>query len=336
MKTHFLAGACFALLMAACAPVEVMEQLESPAERELLERAAGTFYENLVYHHAPVHYQDVDRTGSHGLSGKGDYLTAYDYDGDLNAKNNWDNLGRYSANAVVYYSVAETSTHFFIIYAFFHPRDWTDNWFLYYFDEHENDLEGVLTIVKKDASTYGQGLGFISVFHSDFYSFAASGSGLFNGGETIDGTATTQYYDGSQRFQTAAEAKGHGVKALSELNPGGSDYVVYYPSRTNSESPSNVYDRDVKYTLVDVFEAGGMWDSRFNTLLFNNAKQFQKDNGAGNANAPWNWDDGNDGGGTGLYAGGMAYYPAELVDAYFNGLGSFSKTYTCNKYLGIE
>jgi len=298
----------------------------------------SAFYTDLAYQHAPVHYQDVDRTGSHGLSGKADYITKVDFDGDLNATNNWNNIasGAYQGKAYVYYSVVETSTHYFIIYGFFHPRDWTDNWFLYHWDEHENDLEGVLTVVKKDGSTYGQALGIVTVFHSDFYSFKASGSGLSDGNEDIDGTVTTVNDNGIVRFKTAAEAKGHGIKAYSELQPGGSDYIVYYPSLNISEHPSNIYDRNVKYKLIDVFEAGGLWEERFNTQLFDNAKSFRKSVGNGTANAPWNWDDKDDGGNQGLLAGGMAYYPAHLVDEYFNGLGNFSKTYTHNLYLGID
>src|SRR5215208_2479864 len=33
---------------------------------------------------APVHYQDVDQTGSHALGGAADYIAAYDFDGNLN------------------------------------------------------------------------------------------------------------------------------------------------------------------------------------------------------------------------------------------------------------
>jgi hypothetical protein len=40
---------------------------------------------------APIHYQDVDATGSHALGGKSDYITRVDYDGDLVGRNNWDN-----------------------------------------------------------------------------------------------------------------------------------------------------------------------------------------------------------------------------------------------------
>lgn len=300
-------------------------------------RQSNTFYADLAYQHAPVHYQDVDQTGSHGLNGKADYVTAYDFDGDLNSTNNWDNIVSYAAKAHAYYSVTETSTHYFIIYAFFHPRDWTDNWFLYYWDEHENDLEGLLTVVKKDGSTYGKTEGIITVFHSDFYSYKASGSALSNGDEDIDGTLTTLNDNGIYRFKTSQEAKGHGLKAHADQKPGGSDYVVYYPSQATSESPADAYDRNVKYKLVNIFETGGLWESRFNTALLKDAKQFQKSEGNGTANTPWNWDDGNDGNSNqGLLAGGMAYYPAELVQAYFNGLGSFSTQYVYNPYLGIQ
>jgi hypothetical protein len=78
---------------------------------------------------APIHYQDVDVTGDHALGGKSDYLTKYDFDGDLSGRNNWDNAAATNANfsAYVYYSVVETSTHWYIVYMFFHPRDWVYN-----------------------------------------------------------------------------------------------------------------------------------------------------------------------------------------------------------------
>jgi hypothetical protein len=331
----FLAG--ILLFVAACSTEdEVMPTL--PDQSTAVNGLAGNFYQQLALQHAPVHYQDVDPTGSHGLSGKADYITKVDFDGDFNATNNWNNIAKsqYSPTAYAYYSVTETETHYYIIYAFFHPRDWTDVWLLYHWDEHENDLEGVLTIVKKDGSTYGTAQGIVTVFHSDFYSFSVAGSGLTNGQESIDGQIQFTNDGGISRITTAAEAKGHGMKAYGPLKPGGSDYVVYYPSLTTAEQPSGIYDRSVRYKLVDIFEAGGLWQQRFNTQLFDNAKSFRKSVGNGTANAPWNWDDGNDGGGTGLYAGGMAYYPAELTDAYFNGLGNFSKKYLNNKYLGIE
>lgn len=324
-------------LLINCETPDKNDSMYSPNDQSGISKSSN-FYLDLAYQHAPIHYQDVDRTGSHGLRGKADYITAYDFDGDLNAKNNWDNIASSSrpGKAVGYYSVVETITHYFITYAFFHPRDWTDNWFLYHFDEHENDLEGVLTIVKKDNSAYGKALGILTIFHSDFYSYALSNSGLSDGNQDIDGTLTTKNDKGISRITISAEAKGHGIKAYAKQKPGGSDYVVYYPSKTTSEHPSDIYDRNVKYKLINIFENGGMWDQRFNTSLFNNARSFQKSYGRGNANAPWNWDDRNDGGNLGLLAGGIVYYPAELTDEYFNGLGNFSKNYVYNPYLNIE
>ncbi|BCJ48762.1 hypothetical protein Asp14428_02370 [Actinoplanes sp. NBRC 14428] len=91
---------------------------------------------------APIHYQDVDATGSHALGGRSDYLTKVDFDGDLNGRNNWDNAGQPGASfaAHVYYSVVETGSHWYLTYFFFHPRDWIDHPF--FETEHENDGEG--------------------------------------------------------------------------------------------------------------------------------------------------------------------------------------------------
>src|SRR5688572_24316853 len=78
---------------------------------------------------APIHYQDVDATGSHALSGRSDYITKVDFDGDLNGRNNWDRTGQagVSLAAHAYYSVVETATHWYLTYLFYHPRDWTDH-----------------------------------------------------------------------------------------------------------------------------------------------------------------------------------------------------------------
>src|SRR3954464_5790013 len=59
---------------------------------------------------APVHYQDVDQTGGPALGGAADYITAYDFDGDLNGRNNWDNAGNpaFPLRATGCYSVVES------------------------------------------------------------------------------------------------------------------------------------------------------------------------------------------------------------------------------------
>ncbi|WP_196893269.1 hypothetical protein [Aureivirga marina] len=296
---------------------------------EVAARAASSFRQDVAYHHAPIHIQDVDRTGKNALGGVSDYITAVNFDGDWNSSNNWNNLSTASqAKAVCYYSVAETSTHYYVIYSFFHPRDWTDNPFLYHLDQHENDLEGVLHIIKKDGSTYGTLQGVVTVSHLDFYSFKPSGSPLTDGNEDIDGICDREYYDGSYRVLTSQEAKGHGIKTYPKLKPGGSDYIKYYPSQTVSDYPTSPYDKFVQYKLIDIFEPNGFYARRYNTQFLTSAKYFPSTVGNGKANAPWNWNDGNDNVGTGI----IATDPAALANDYFNNLGSFSSTYIYNPY----
>ncbi|WP_435616029.1 hypothetical protein [Streptomyces coelicoflavus] len=130
---------------------------------------------------APVHFQDVDATGETSLDGKSDYLTGYDFDGDRNARNNWENTGRFPLKANVYYSVVETKGFAYLLYTFFHPRDWSDgtigNW-QEDLNEHENDAEGALVVVARDGSPHGTLKATITVSHSDFYSLCAEGRRL--------------------------------------------------------------------------------------------------------------------------------------------------------------
>src|ERR1700742_2171591 len=92
-----------------CGP-DALEAGETGEVTEALTASNASDRAALALRWAPVHYQDVDQTGSHALGGKADYITRYDYDGDLNGRNNWDNAGnaRYPLAAHVYYSVTET------------------------------------------------------------------------------------------------------------------------------------------------------------------------------------------------------------------------------------
>lgn len=280
---------------------------------------------------APIHYQDVDASGSHGLSGKADFITAINFDGDWVATNNWNNAASYPLKAAGYYSVVETQTHYFLVYAYYHPRDWTDNIFAYYLDEHENDLEGCLLIVAKDGSRNGVLQGMITVFHSNFYSFVPAGSPLQANAETIDGTITLQSYNGSMHPLIAQECRGHGLKAYPYVKING-DGVISFPSLTNSTIPSSLYDLSVQYQLVDILAPGGLWDHRTDTKLFAaDLGSFLKSYGAGTAHAPWFWDDDDDQ----PRPGELATDPANIAAVYFKNFGSFSTSYLKNGYSGI-
>ncbi|UOB17903.1 hypothetical protein [Abyssalbus ytuae] len=312
--------------------LEETEELVPLSSQKTKNLSRTTDFE-LALRWAPIHYMDVDATGTYAEGGKSDYVTAINYDGDWNAENNWNNLAAYSnsLSAHCYYSIVETNTHWFIIYAFFHPRDWTDNFLLYNLDQHENDLEGIMMAIEKDASTYGTLRGAVTVSHSDFYSYTPAGSTFSNGLEDIDGTLEMQNYNGAMHPVTAQEAKGHGLKAWPQNNING-DGVIYYPSaNSNAQIPSDNYDNYVEYKLVNIFETGGLWDQRFNTNLFFDTNGGFKGNDfkTGGANAPWAWNDGDDG----IVQGGeMATNPAKLIDNYFDGLGNFSHFYLDNKY----
>lgn len=287
---------------------------------------------------APVHYQDVDPTGSHALGGGADYITAYDFDGDLDARNNWDRAGNaaYPLRAVGYHSVVETSTHWYLVYLFFHPRDWTDS----FFDtEHENDAEGVMLVVQRDGTTYGRLRAAVTVAHTNFYSFTLSGSGWASGGETVDGTLSLSTLSDGGHPITAQEAEGHGLKAWPYYDIKGGDGIIYYPSSTISEVPSGPNDRNVLYKLVDVFAPGGLWDQRSNPSLFASFGSFAGNStgGCGSgalgcssnaANAIWGWDDSDDV----PLRGAMANDPAGLARAYFSIPEAVSASYTFNPY----
>jgi hypothetical protein len=294
---------------------------------------------DLALRWAPIHYQDVDGTGSHALGGKSDYLTKVNFDGDWSGRNNWDKAAQSGASfaAAAYYSVAETSTHWYITYFFFHPRDWVDHPF--FETEHENDGEGVLLAVQKDGSTYGVLRSAVTVAHTSFYSYTPAGSTWTSGRETVDGTLQLQSspHDAFQHPVTAQEVQGHGLKAYPQYTING-DGVVYYPS-TSGEIPSSTNDRDVKYELIDVFASGGLWAQRDNTSLFANLGTFAGDTsgdcgagtyscGTNSANAPWGWDDGDDLPGRGE----IATDPAKLSAEYFTVPGESARSYAYNPY----
>jgi len=307
---------------------------------------------SLALYHAPILYQDTDDTDP-----QSDYITKLDYDNNIIFSDNWDNRDNYPLIAAGYFSIVESRTHWFIIYGFFHPRDWTDSSFD---QEHENDLEGLLAIVEKDGTTYGKLIGAITVFHLDFYSYKASDSSLTDGHEDIDGVLYFQNTaetilpiasNDAHHPMICQEAKGHGLKAWPHTGDftgkADEDGIIYFPSIGSSDIPSSGNDRYVEYGL---FTFGELWERQLEeaNLSLSTSTTFaswgtfkgDKSGGCGNgifilcsedsANAPWGWDDKNDGA---TYRGEIALDPIHLVDHYFNGLGTFSQMYIKNRYL---
>ncbi len=316
--------------------------VETLERRDLLIGDPG-FNALLALEHAPIHYQDTANDNDDGLDGKADYITSFDFDGDWDMKNNWENAATVPMPAYVYYSVAETATHWYIVYAFFHTRDWET--VCTCADTHENDLEGQLSIVSKPtdplADPYGTLEGMVTTFHKDFYSYVAPGSSWTSGDQGVDGIVAylPNPHTGKNHPVTAQQAHGHGLKAWPHVDIEGGDGVVYYPTLRTAEVPSSPNDRDVKYRLVDMFEPGGLWDHRFDPQVFQEYGVFHSEEGTGaKPVTPWKWDDQNDGGE--LTGGELAEDPAKLVEIYFNNLdnslGTFDRAYGVNGYIGID
>lgn len=296
----------------------------------------------LAYHHAPIHFQDTDSDDP-----KADYITAVNYDNTWSTTDNWDHIFDFPLAAKGYYSVVETCTHWYITYAFYHPRDWGES----IDDVHENDLEGIILMVRKDGSTFGKIEGGITIAHSGLFSFVPDGSPLKEG-RTINGKLSFMQFDGSDHPVTSQEAKGHGMKAFPFIGDfsgkSDEDGIIYFPNRNIAQVPRSGNDRQVMYQLVDIMQTDGLWDrqlldiklSRNAASVFAKFGGFKGDGsgscGAGapvclddGADAPWNWD----GTGTDSHRGDWALDPANLFEKFYQGLGVFSRQYLSNKYV---
>ena len=101
----------------------------------------------------------------------------------------------------------------------------------------------------------------------------------------------------------------------------GEDGVVYRFTG-QAEEPQNGNDRNVGYDLLHIDE---MWARRKDPDIFCGFGTFYGDDyGENKANAPWGWDDKDDGE---VSASDFFINPAHLVDYYHDGLGDFSRDY---------
>jgi len=303
------------------------------------------FHEKLADRWAPIHYQDVDQTGDGSMGGKADYITNIDFDGEWDTLNNWKSAKTSPLKAYVYYSIVATKTHWFIIYAFYHPRDWA-NVNIGNLHHHENDMEGFLAIIKRPTNfskdDLGKLVGIITVFHLDFYSYIPLDSPLQDGKEDIDGWLGMGSFDGNSLMRpiTAQEARGHGLKAYPYVEIKGGDGLRYLP-RDFPGQPAGPNDRTVGYKLVDIFRSNGMWKQHelwlsqgTSNITFASYGTFRGNDGKDNAaHAPWKWDDEDDG--SSLQGGELAVDPAKIVGIYFDNLGPFNYAYTFNQYRNI-
>lgn len=187
---------------------------------------------------------------------KADYLVRFDYDGNWKGEDNWENLETGSSKAFVYYAAMETETHWFLLYNFFHPRDYSD--FCVVGTCHENDNEGLILTVRKDGSKFGKIEVLETLAHNNVYSFT-NNPAIKKGVHDIDGKI--EFYKEKHPI-IFIEAGGHGVFSSSSkaslFSAAKLDFKantgITYVHGKKAEKPKYANDRNVSYALLPIYD----------------------------------------------------------------------------------
>jgi len=201
--------------------------------------AAPPSHEELARHYAPVIHQ--------GTATDQDFITAVDFDGDWISNNNWQNQPGGDLSAHVYYSVAETDSHWFLFYALFHPRDYTDEPCEESDGCHENDMESIQMVVRKDGTAHGQLQAVETLAHSDIHLYRADDS---VGKNALKVEVDVRLEEGHP--EVYVETYGHGIYAKRIILV---PHVVTYRVGDEAQVPEGLADEDVAYRLVPIYDS---------------------------------------------------------------------------------
>jgi len=278
----------------------------------------------LARHWAPVIHQ--------GAASEQDFLTRVDYDGDWIGNNNWNNFPNGDLSAVVYYSVIETETHWFIFYSLFHPRDYEPYCFPILC--HENDMESIQLVVVKDGSRYGRLQVLQTLAHSHIYLYRADPE-VERGFLPVLGPVLWE----EGRPAVYVETYGHGIWGHQiELKLG----EVVYQVGDEAEVPESIRDSQVSYRLVSILEVlwprrgeigdGKLFDQPFDYRGRVLPASFDGDDfGEDRANAPWGYAQEI---GDQLSRGDWFLDPARALAYHATFPQPYSLVYLYNPYLG--
>ena len=185
---------------------------------------------------------------------KADIPTRFDFDGDWNGDNNWDNMDAGTSQAYVHYAAVETKSHWFLHYNFFHPRDYSDNCIAG--TCHENDNEGIILTVRKDVGEFGALELMETLAHNNVYSYA-NDNRLRKGAHDID--AKIDFHDGHHPM-VFLEAGGHGALAAGARTStfsasrkeftSGTGVTFFYTGTAERAKHGN--DRNIGYDLISI------------------------------------------------------------------------------------
>ncbi len=187
-----------------------------------------------------------------------DFITSYDFDGDWDLSNNAAHVAEAPLPAVVYYTVAETATHWLITYLPYHPVDAKSP------SGHDHDSEHISLVVRKDGAL-GRAEAMETRFHHVLYQYAVPTSGIRDAADDIDGPI---HFDVDERPMVNSQRVGHGLcggyapparfwdwLALTCLHhklPQIDHQGVVYRFRGRANVPRSLDDRDVGYALVEL------------------------------------------------------------------------------------
>jgi len=307
------------------------------------------FKEKLVFRWGSIHYQDIDTSGEYSENGRADYICRVNFAGWCTI-GHWNAIGekidgnyKYKLTPAVYYSTVETSSHWFIIYGFYHGRDSGPTNLPG--DLHENDCEGYLAVIQKPAGILkdiypcGIYMGMITHAHWDFYSYSnvLYSKRPFQDEHPVIYNKIAELTDAHPC--TFQESMGHGCFGWKDGNY--SDKMIrYYPSVKPPVEPSgNSNLIDSGYELIDMFDKNnGLWPRRFTSVnepFAANGNFAGEEFSENDAEPPWKWDALTDFAEIG--GGGMAYEPAYLVWKYFSGhMPDYGFEYLLPKYFPSE
>jgi hypothetical protein len=315
--------------------------MQEPSETgEIRQSALSASDLELARHWAPIHFQDVNKSGSTGMQGRADYITRVDFDGNFNGKDNWDNLGDFPLKAYLYTGVSETTSHWFIYYTMFHPRSWADS----NFDtEHENDSEGIVVMVRRNGTTFGALEGVAAVFHG--------GWNLYRNSPNMTGGFVLSV-DANGRPRMYQQPRGHGIQGCgsdADCGLASNDSIKYSLQPTGfpaAEPPTTIPDGQMAFVGYELLDMNELYKRRFDRPTYKTdrgmagdgsgdcgAGGFSCDNENNSAVRPiWAHDSGNSADDN----NGMGEDPATFFAAVFgftNGLTPPTNDYTRNPFL---
>jgi hypothetical protein len=213
------------------------------------ERRVSDTYRPLAEHWAPYVAQET------WFDWKADAICRSDFDNDWNLGNNWENLGQGSTQAYVYYAAIESESHWFLIYNFFHARDYSDNCIAGMC--HENDNEGAILTVRKDGTEMGKLEAMETLAHNNVYSYTNDPE-IKSGAHSIEAKI---YFHDKTHPVVFLEAGGHGAlgggdkKSFfdAERFTWKQNTGITYVYKGTAERPKHAMDREIGYELLPIY-----------------------------------------------------------------------------------